>query len=133
MSYTACKQGSSSSEQDSAVFNKDSLTQHIKILASDSFEGRKPFSAGEVKAVDYIETTFKRLGLEPGNGNSYIQDVPMVEITPTSDPVMKVQSAKGNFDLQRTTDFVVSTENTDSIISLKNDELIFVASCRILI
>jgi len=126
MSYTACKQGSSSSEQDSAVFNKDSLTQHIKILASDSFEGRKPFSAGEVKAVDYIETTFKRLGLEPGNGNSYIQDVPMVEITPTSDPVMKVQSAKGNFDLQRTTDFVVSTENTDSIISLKNDELIFV-------
>jgi len=125
MSYTACKQGSSSSEQDSAVFNKDSLTQHIKILASDSFEGRKPFSAGEVKAVDYIETTFKRLGLEPGNGNSYIQDVPMVEITPTSDPVMKVQSAKGNFDLQRTTDFVVSTENTDSIISLKNDELIF--------
>ena len=125
MSYTACKQGSSSSDQDTAIFNKDSLTQHIKILSSDSFQGRKPFSAGEVKAVDYMQTTFKNLGLEPGNGNSYIQDVPMVEITPTSDPVMKVQSAKGNFDLQRTTDFVVSTENTDSIISLQNDELIF--------
>ncbi len=125
MSYISCKQGSTSSDQDTAVFNKDSITKHIKILASDSFEGRKPFSAGEIKAVDYMQTTFKNLGLEPGNGNSYIQDVPLVEITPTSDPVMKVQSAKGNFDLQRSTDFVVSTENSDSIISLKNDELIF--------
>ena len=125
LGYTACKQGSASSDQDTAAFNKDSLTQHINILASDSFEGRKPFSAGEIKAVDYIQTTFKNLGLEPGNGNSYIQDVPMVEITPISDPVMKVQSAKGSFDLQRTTDFVVSTENTDSVISLQNDELIF--------
>lgn len=123
--YTSCKLNSSSSNQDLSSFNKDSLEQHIKILSSDSFQGRKPFSVGETRAVDYMQTSFKNLGLEPGNGNSFIQDVPMVEITPNADAVMKVQSAKGNFELKNSTDFVVSTENTDSLISLKNDEIIF--------
>ncbi|MDE3145068.1 MAG: M20/M25/M40 family metallo-hydrolase [Bacteroidota bacterium] len=123
ISYLACKQANS--DQDLSLFNKDSLTQHIKMLASDSFQGRKPFSIGEIKAVDYIQNTFKNLGLEPGNGNSFIQDVPLVEITPNPDAVMKVQSPKGNFELQKTTDFVISTNKTDSLISLKNDELIF--------
>jgi len=107
------------------VFNKDSLGQHIQVLASDSFGGRKPFSAGEAKTVAYMQNSFTRLGLEPGNGNSYLQDVPMVLITPDADAVMKVQSPKGKFDLKKTDDFVLSTENTDSIISLNNDELVF--------
>lgn len=121
--YLSCKQANP--DQDISLFNKDSLTQHIKMLASDSFQGRKPFSAGETKAVDYIQNTFKNLGLEPGNGNSFIQDVPLVEITPNADAVMKVQSSKGNFELKKTTDFVISTSNTDSLVSLNNDELVF--------
>jgi Zn-dependent M28 family amino/carboxypeptidase len=123
----SCNQNetSSSSNEGAGSFNRDSLMQHIKILASDSFEGRKPFSPGETKAVDYMQNAFKNLGLEPGNGDSYLQDVPMVEITPIPDAVMKVQSPNGNFELKKTDDFVVSTQNTDSLISLKNDELIF--------
>ena len=49
----------------------------------------------------------------------------MVEITPTPDAVMKVQSSKGNFELKKSDDFVVATQNTDSVVSLNNDELIF--------
>jgi len=48
-------------------FNKDSLKQHIKVLASDEFMGRKPFSIGETKSVAYIKNTFEKMGLEPGN------------------------------------------------------------------
>ncbi|MEO8711367.1 MAG: M28 family metallopeptidase [Parafilimonas sp.] len=124
----ACNQNenaSSASDDGVPLFSRDSLMQHIKILASDSFEGRKPFSAGETKAVDYMQTAFKQLGLTPGNGDSFLQSVPLVEITPTPDAVMKVQSPKGNFNLKRTDDFVVSTQNTDSVISLNNDELVF--------
>ena len=55
------------------MFNKDSLGQHIQVLASDSFGGRKPFSAGETKTVAYMQNTFARLGLEPGNGNSWFR------------------------------------------------------------
>jgi len=125
IAYSSCKQQNASSDDGTASFSKDSLKQHIRILASDSFQGRKPFSPGEILAVDYMKNAFKNIGLEPGNGNSYLQDVPMVEITPNADAVMKVQSAKGNFELKKMTDFVISTENTDSLISLNNDELIF--------
>ena len=106
-------------------FNRDSLVRHIQVLASDSLQGRKPFSAAEPKVLDYISSTFRRLGLEPGNGSSYLQDVPLVEITPLGDPVMKVQSARGSFDLRKTDDYVLSTEYTDSMVSLDNTPVVF--------
>ncbi len=122
---SSCKQNNNASEEGLASFNKDSLKQHIKVLASDEFMGRKPFSIGETKTVEYIKNTFEKLGLEPGNGNSFLQDVPLVEITPNADAAMKVTASKGNFELKKTEDFVISTEKTDSIISLNNDELVF--------
>jgi Zn-dependent M28 family amino/carboxypeptidase len=38
---------------------------------------------------------------------------------------MKVKTAKGSFELHNGTDYVLSTESTDSAVSLDNDELIF--------
>src|SRR4026207_1109412 len=70
------------SEDGLASFNKDSLTQHIITLASDEFQGRRPFTAGETRTVDYLSKSFANLGLEPSNGSSYFQDVPLVEIRP---------------------------------------------------
>jgi Zn-dependent M28 family amino/carboxypeptidase len=121
----ACQQPSGGNQESTSPFNRDSLAKHIIILASDSFQGRKPFSIGETRAVDYIRSSFISMGLEPGNGDSYLQDVPLVEITPMADPIMKVSSPKGNFELQKTKDYVLSTENTDSVISLDKEELIF--------
>ena len=98
---------------------------HIKMLASDSFEGRRPFTIGETRTVDYIQSMFAKLNLEPANGNSYIQKVPMVEITVTADPTMEVQAANGHLNCKIRTDYVVSTWQTDSVIDLNNDEVIF--------
>jgi Zn-dependent M28 family amino/carboxypeptidase len=52
-----------------------------KELSLDSYEGRAPGSAGEVKTVAYLIEKFKAAGLEPGNNGSWTQDVPLVEIT----------------------------------------------------
>jgi Zn-dependent M28 family amino/carboxypeptidase len=106
-------------------FNRDSLAGHIIVLASDSFQGRKPFSRGESLTLDYLENQFRSMGLEPGNGSSYLQEVPMVKITPHPDSLMKIESAKENFTLSRSTDFVLNTEDPDSLIVLNRDELIF--------
>eukprot|EP01039_Chlorochromonas_danica_P017422 gene17422-20773_t len=62
------------------------IKAHIAVLADDSLQGRKPFTAGEDKAINYISSQFKKLGLAPGNNGSYFQDVPMVEVTSTSSP-----------------------------------------------
>ena len=41
----------------------DSLLEHIKILASDDFEGRAPGSRGEEKTIEYLTDQFSSFGL----------------------------------------------------------------------
>jgi len=108
-----------------ASFSADTLANDIKVLASDSFMGRKPFTEGETKTIAYLQKRFSEVGLEPGNGASYLQDVPMVNIATEADSVMNVQSPKGNFQLKGFDDYVIWTEKTDAVINLKNDELVF--------
>jgi len=60
------------------------LSEHIKVLSSDAFEGRGPATPGEVKSVAYIEKEFKAVGLQPGGdktraGRAWTQDVPLAE------------------------------------------------------
>src|SRR5260221_8431698 len=115
-----------SNENDSlAVFSTDSLSKHIGTLSSNDFLVRKPYSEGEIKTINYLKEEFKAAGLEPGNGDSYIQDVPMVKITTDASPQMEVKSANGKFTLKGFDDYVIWTDKTDSAISLKNDELVF--------
>src|SRR5687768_16202070 len=57
------------------------ILDHIKILASDEFEGRAPGTPGEDKTVAYLVEQFKQLGLKPGNSDgTYTQKVPLVGI-----------------------------------------------------
>src|SRR5204863_1060674 len=59
----------------------DGLLAHIKILASDEFEGRAPGTKAEELSVKYISDQFKQIGLKPGNPDgSYVQEVPLVGI-----------------------------------------------------
>ncbi|HLD52103.1 MAG TPA: M28 family metallopeptidase [Sediminibacterium sp.] len=108
-----------------AAFNADSLKKHISVLASDDFMGRMPFTEGETKTVAYLQEQFKQMGLEPGNGDSYIQEVPMANILATAAPSMQVKSAKGTFNLKAFDDYIIWTDKTDSSISLDNAELVF--------
>ncbi len=53
------------------------VQQHIKVLSSDSLEGRGTGTAGEKLALTYIQNQFKLLGLEPnGNNRFYTQKFP---------------------------------------------------------
>lgn len=108
-----------------SVFNADTLKKHISVLASDDFMGRKPFTEGEIKTVAYLQEQFKQMGLEPGNGDSYIQEVPMANILATAAPSMQVKSAKGAFNLKAFDDYIIWTDKTDSSISLNNADLVF--------
>ena len=111
--------------QSGDIFNRDSLMTHIKVLSSDEFMGRRPFSPGEEKTVAYMKSEFSHLGLKPGNGRSFIQEVPLVDITIRANPKMKVQAKKGSFELKNIDDYILATERTDSIIRLTDDEVVF--------
>jgi Peptidase family M28/PDZ domain len=51
----------------------DKIKAHIKVLASDDYEGRGSGSAGEKKANDYIEKQFKKLKLQPKGESGFDQ------------------------------------------------------------
>ncbi|MEO6809321.1 MAG: M28 family metallopeptidase [Isosphaeraceae bacterium] len=55
------------------------MLDHIKVLASDEFEGRGPGTKGEDRTVAYLIEQFQRIGLEPGNPDgTFVQEVPLV-------------------------------------------------------
>src|SRR5437773_4300547 len=90
------------------------LLKHIKVLASDEFEGRAPGSKGEELSVKYISEQFKALGLKPGNPNgSYTQEVPLAGIT--SEPHLSFAVAnKPPMDLKFADDFVATSARLQS-------------------
>ncbi|MCI5044653.1 MAG: M28 family metallopeptidase [Aquisalinus sp.] len=63
------------------AISETQFRDYMQTLASDEFEGRAPATAGGRKTVDWLEARMQEMGLKPANGDSYRQDVPLVEIT----------------------------------------------------
>lgn len=61
------------------IITTTGLKQKLSILASAEMEGRETGSPGQKKAAAYIEAEFKRMGLQPGNGESYQQVYPVYQ------------------------------------------------------
>lgn len=56
------------------------IKEHIKMLASDEFEGRAPSTRGGTLAAEYLAKQLTLLGVEPaGENGTYFQQVPIVE------------------------------------------------------
>jgi Zn-dependent M28 family amino/carboxypeptidase len=124
----ACNQapsGAAAGDEGLAAFNKDSLAAHIQVLSSDSFQGRRPFTTGEDRTIDYLVRAYTALGLEPGNGATYTQEVPLVEISPAGTPTMRTESSKGTTSFQSLNDFVIWTERPDSVNTVDKNDIVF--------
>jgi Zn-dependent M28 family amino/carboxypeptidase len=60
------------------------LSEHIRILADDSFEGRLPGTIGEEKTLAYLQAQYETMGLEPGGENgTWLQAVDLLRMTPS--------------------------------------------------
>ena len=101
------------------------LHKHIAILASDEFGGRAPFSEGEKKTLDYLANEFRRMGLEPGNGDSYQQAVPLYSTTITSSPVLLIKDGSGPQRFSAPEQFVVRNPRVTAEVNLTNIEIVF--------
>src|SRR5213079_2897910 len=101
------------------------LLNHIKILASDEFEGRAPGSKGEELSVKYISEQFKALGLKPGNPNgTYTQEVPLAGIITAPTASFTVGDKKT--ELKYPDDYVASSARLQSEIKAENTDIVFV-------
>ncbi|GAB3826966.1 M28 family metallopeptidase [Pontibacter rugosus] len=107
------------------ILSTESYGAYLSELASDDLEGRKPFTSGEKKTLAYLEREFKELGLEPGNGDSYSQEVAMVDIRTIPSTRMTVTGKGKTFELEGREDYVLWTRRTDPSIDINNSELVF--------
>ena len=108
-----------------AISSSD-FAAHVRLLASDAFEGRAPGSAGGDKSVEYIKAQFLRLGLAPGNGDSYIQSVPMVEAIADPATVLAFDVGGKPLALRFGSDMVVGTRSGQAQVVLDGSDLVFV-------
>lgn len=128
--FGSCKQGAKSTNTGAdslaiKAINDSSLTQYLSVIAADSLEGRKPFTNGETKTINYLKTQFEKLGLQPGNGDSFFQEVPMVEIKSVPEDKMVFKGKTASLTLNYLTDFVAGTRRVQDEVSMSNSPLVF--------
>ena len=78
LSISAC--ADSGFEEAYQSFDVSAIKADVKTLSSDKFAGREPSTPGETLTTKMLVSRFKKLGLAPGNGDSYLQAVPMNSI-----------------------------------------------------
>lgn len=105
--------------------SEEGFIRTVKDLSSDEFQGRMPFTEGEAKTINYIKEQFLGLGLKPGNGTSFFQEVPLVEITSHPNSELIFQGKGGKISLKHAEDFVMGSRQVKENIHVKDSELIF--------
>jgi Zn-dependent M28 family amino/carboxypeptidase len=106
--------------------DEPTFRRHIAALSADEFEGRKPATPGEAKTVEYIRQQFVALGLKPGNGSTYFQSVPLVEITADPNIALTVSGGSESRSFKYRDDMVVWTKRVVTDAALEQSELVFV-------
>ncbi len=118
--------GSASNNAAKQTITEEELIEDIRVLASDDFEGRFPGTPGGEKTEQLLKAEFEALGLQPGNGESYFQRVPLVEITAeaSADLVVSGNGRTVTFDYGNA--FVGGTRRVVDGVQLDQSDVVFV-------
>lgn len=123
--FSACNLSKDNRQERKTVISTQRMVSYIKELASDEYQGRKPFTEGETKTINYISNIYKEIGLEPAVGDSYFQEVPLVEVSLTTPKYLKLESENKTQNLKYADDFVVFSRRLENTIKLNKSELVF--------
>ncbi|MGV8961564.1 MAG: M28 family metallopeptidase [Stenotrophomonas sp.] len=110
----------------SSDINAADFGELVKTLASDEFEGRAPGSVGEERTVEYIRDQMQRIGLQPGNGDSWFQEVAMTETTADEATVLKIDQKGHSGELKFGTDMVIGTRTGQPEVKIDSSNMVFV-------
>ncbi|NNF51761.1 MAG: M28 family peptidase [Gammaproteobacteria bacterium] len=103
------------------------LIDRIKMLSSDDFQGRMPASVGEEKTVAFLVSEFERVGAGPGNGESFMQPVPLVEITGNPEARLRINAdGRELMDLAMGGKMAGGTRRVQEEVEVSNSEMVFV-------
>lgn len=107
--------------------DRQKILEHVKVLASDEFEGRAPGTKGDQLTVKYIQDQFKTLNLKPGNPDgTYLQKVPLVGIVGTQAKPLTVTKDAQKQTLKWADEVVAWTKHVADGAAVENSDVVFV-------
>ncbi|MBU1757396.1 MAG: M28 family peptidase, partial [Alphaproteobacteria bacterium] len=106
--------------------SRSTMVDVTRTLSSDEFEGRMPGTVGEEKTVALLRERFAAAGLTPGNNGSWVQRVPLVEITGKDYAPLTVTGNGETMAFDFGSEWVGVTYREEANTSLSDSELVFV-------
>ena len=114
-------------------FDQARITETVRVLSGDDFEGRAPATAGEQKAVQYLVSQLTAAGLEPGGdpksggSRAWTQDVPLVRAEIQGAPVVKAMAGRDTLQWSQGNEVSLrAAQNGDTVVNLARAPLVFV-------
>ncbi len=103
------------------------LSRHVRMLASDEFEGRAPATAGEQRTVDYLVQQFRLAGVQPGGKDgSWVQEVPLVRAQVDGAVDASLRLAGKRLPLANGEDVTLQSLSPLGAVDLKDVPMVFV-------
>ncbi|WP_430813691.1 M28 family metallopeptidase [Carboxylicivirga sp. RSCT41] len=125
MLLIACNTNEQALQKAESVISTEKMKEYIVELGSDAYQGRKPFSEGEQLSINYLQKCFKEIGLEPANGDSYLQEAPLVMIKGEVQEPLHLTTADKQLSLDYSNDFVTFSRQMKPELKLENSEMVF--------
>jgi Zn-dependent M28 family amino/carboxypeptidase len=109
----------------------EALIEHVRVLASDEFEGRAPGTEGERRTIEYLQRAYAAAGLQPGvtlpdGTRSWVQEATLVAATLTNTPTLTISGRDGAREYAYATQFSAWTRRLDPTVDIQNAPLVFV-------
>ncbi|MBU2127051.1 MAG: M28 family peptidase [Alphaproteobacteria bacterium] len=102
------------------------LNEHVRVLASDEFEGRGVATPGEQLTVDYLVGQFQALGLEPGGPDgSWVQTAQLGRTRQAGPATITVTANGETRALERGPQLLVSSDRPVDRITVTDAEMVF--------
>lgn len=103
------------------------MSDVVRVLASDEFEGRAPGTEGETKTVNYLVEAFRSLGLEPGGAKgSWTQLVPLLRTQIETPRTLQISINGKAMPLAQARNIYFSTVRDSQKIAIDGAPLVFV-------
>jgi len=113
---------------DPVPISEQTMKDITRTLSSDAFGGRMPGTPGEELTVALLIERFAAAGLQPGNNGSWVQEVPLIEVTGSDFAPLSITGPATGTDLEFEygDDWTGVTYREEPTIRLDDSELVFV-------
>lgn len=125
-SAMAADSGTKISHEYDPKISASDISTDVQVLASNAFAGRAPGTVGEQQTVAFVTALLRQSGLQPGNGDSWVQTVPVIsERLDASRSRVDVNTPHGTKTLKLGGDVVYSNTTGAADFAVKDSALVF--------